>query len=283
MDDVREVLVMRVLMLIVVAAVGCGDDKCPAWTKASGPDVCAVPEAGQKAPTPADSGVVLVDVEPPAAGKPAPMMIEEDAGAPMAGKPAEAGKGGDGAIAAGIGGAGTGGAGQGGAGVGGSAGMASYVADAGIDAAPAEFCGDGVVNSLELCDGKCPKESECKSAGCIVAKWSGSAAGCDAKCEMHAIAEAKSGDSCCPMGVIARDDSDCACGGDGDCGSNQYCAGGACHSQACSSDDQCTSDRWCTSTNVCGLKRDGLCTRDRQCPSGRVCKVDSVNGIGMCG
>jgi hypothetical protein len=90
------------------------------------------------------------------------------------------------------------------------------------------ICGNGQVDQGELCDnaiaagqsGACPTECEGGDA-CAPNKLVGPA--CERQCVPVPIEQPRSGDSCCPPGVNALQDSDCGFCGDSIVGPNETC------------------------------------------------------------
>ncbi len=101
------------------------------------------------------------------------------------------------------------------------------------------FCGNGVVETGEICDGNC---AACDDGdACTLDVDTGSAATCDLICQYFAITQCVGGDGCCAPGCNALTDSDCApvCGNsvveppetcDGNCDTN------------CNDNNACTVD-----------------------------------------
>jgi hypothetical protein len=115
--------------------------------------------------------------------------------------------------------------GSGGAGSTGGSGGAAGAVDSGVDDADtdsgeATFCGDGLVNGMELCDtaiaadepGACP--SECSPLSqCVTRALNGT--GCRAECVVLQ-AQCSDGDDCCPGNCTPSNDDDCSAScGDG--------------------------------------------------------------------
>jgi hypothetical protein len=73
-------------------------------------------------------------------------------------------------------------------------------------------CGNGVIEAGERCDpqAECPVASACTSAdSCVLARYTGAAASCNARCEQVKIESCISGDGCCAAGCNSASDSDC--------------------------------------------------------------------------
>ena len=119
------------------------------------------------------------------------------------------------------------------------------------DCAP--ICGDGVVETpVESCDAavatSCPEA--CPAAGaCVVSRFEGTDAACNARCVTQTIASCANGDGCCPPGCNADTDDDCpvVCG-DGVADPGERCdraitagVGGWCP-PTCDDGDACTDD-----------------------------------------
>lgn len=74
-------------------------------------------------------------------------------------------------------------------------------------------CGNGVVEGAEQCDPpeSCPSRETCSSQNaCMVARFTGAAETCSARCQEIPVSACESGDGCCPRGCSALDDGDCA-------------------------------------------------------------------------
>lgn len=279
-------------VLIASALIGCacGDEKCPEGTQPVSVGVCHVPggEAGASVGG-RRAEPILIDEEAGSGGT----IADEDAGA-------SAGHGGS--QSAGAGAAAGSPAGSGGSGAGGSsgappaavggAGAPSYSPDAGVDAGPTEFCGDGKVTGDELCDGDCPTSCEQDDDPCTLHELVGT--GCNVTCRKLVLARES---------IVCDDDNECtddkplasktqcvySCSFTGK-PAGAVCSGGVCsgalrnvcQSTACVDDSGCTDDRWCSSAGKCELRRPGLCTHDRNCPTGQACKANA-SGFSECG
>jgi hypothetical protein len=91
-----------------------------------------------------------------------------------------------------------------------------------IDFAPS-VCGNGTVEGGETCDpmSSCPTSCPAATDACFPNVLVGSAATCDAQCQVQAITACTPGDGCCPHGCTFAEDTDCMPGsGSGGGGSN---------------------------------------------------------------
>jgi cysteine-rich repeat protein len=140
-------------------------------------------------------------------------------------------------------------------------------------------CGDGLVNSVELCDtaiaagsaGACPTSCDDGDA-CTTDALSGS--DCTAECVHGAITAPAPGDGCCPPGENANTDTDCA----PVCDNGVLEAGETCEPMAscpasCNDGDSCTSDTLtgaaATCDAACPFTIITACTAgDGCCPAG---------------
>ena len=85
--------------------------------------------------------------------------------------------------------------------------------NANTDADCSVKCGNGILETGELCDGNCP--TACPQMACQLRTLTGAASTCNAACVNGATQTVcVNGDSCCPKGCNANNDSDCkpACG-----------------------------------------------------------------------
>jgi len=102
------------------------------------------------------------------------------------------------------------------------------------------FCGNGVVESGETCDGNCP--STCNDGNaCTIDTLTGSAETCNVDCSHDAIATCTSGDGCCAAGCDALSDGDCsAFCGNGTLEPGETCDGDC--PEDCDDENPCTID-----------------------------------------
>jgi hypothetical protein len=63
------------------------------------------------------------------------------------------------------------------------------------------FCGNGVVDPGETCDGNCPTSCAASTDPCKPNRLTGSASSCNAACAAAPITTCVTGDGCCPTGV----------------------------------------------------------------------------------
>jgi hypothetical protein len=106
-------------------------------------------------------------------------------------------------------------------------------------------CGNGVVESGELCEGASCPTSCSDGIVCTTDILTGSVAGCDAVCSFPTIEACFGGDGCCAGGCNATNDSDCA----GECGNNVVEPGETCDPLiscptllSCNDNVACTTD-----------------------------------------
>lgn len=83
-------------------------------------------------------------------------------------------------------------------------------ANAKTDSDCLSVCGNGVVESGELCDGNCANSCPDDNMACTTDALTGSASQCNAECEHTPITRAVNGDNCCPPGMSSTADSDCS-------------------------------------------------------------------------
>lgn len=161
-------------------------------------------------------------------------------------------------------------------------------------------CGDGVLQSVELCDtaiapgddGACPTDCD-DSDACTVDTVIGTE--CAASCEHGLISANIDDDACCPAGSTSLDDNDCAvvCGNgavengetcdtaiaSGDAGACAQVAdcddNVACTADALDNGGTCTAD--CTNTDITAAADNDGC-----CPNGETIATDN-DCAGVCG
>lgn len=163
-NTIHEVSMRLVVVLLMAAA--CGDDKCPEWLKPNGAESCLVP-GGAGAGASGKTATVSAGRSASAAKDAGEPIVPSRAGAGSAGQagrePSEAGRGGAGSAAAGD-------------------------SDAGSVTAAAEpRCGDGSTDDGELCDGDCPKDCGDNNP-CTVDTLAGE--GCTRACEHKRLDDA---------------------------------------------------------------------------------------------
>ena len=74
-------------------------------------------------------------------------------------------------------------------------------------------CGNGIVETGEICDGNCP--GSCAAQGCQLRVLQGSSQTCDVSCVNGGMQTVcVNNDGCCPAGCTTLSDNDCqpACG-----------------------------------------------------------------------
>jgi hypothetical protein len=158
-------------------------------------------------------------------------------------------------------------------------------------------CGDGRVDDAELCDtaiakgqpGACP--TRCTSDdSCAPAELRGE--GCLRQCVLTLIETARDEDGCCPEGVTAAADVDCAACGDGVIGPGEVCdpPGSCLQPEACTSPNACimvtfsggsaTCDARCELRSVTACEGgDGCCPPDCDRDSDSDCSDACGDGI----
>jgi hypothetical protein len=163
-------------------------------------------------------------------------------------------------------------------------------------------CGNGAIDPGETCDPieTCERRDECKSDNrCLVVRYAGDPAECNARCTLTTIEGCRNGDNCCPSGCDAANDDDCS----GECGDGIVSkgAGETCEvggtpdcPQTCDDQQPCTMDIQTGNRRTCNMAcshrpvflpvpGDGCCApggfarQDSDC--GSVCG----NGIGEVG
>ncbi|MBT6489569.1 MAG: hypothetical protein HOK97_07400, partial [Deltaproteobacteria bacterium] len=140
-------------------------------------------------------------------------------------------------------------------------------------------CGNGVIDSGELCDGDCPTSCD-DGVSCTQDNLVGSAANCTAQCVPVTITDCVEGDGCCAAGCSPEVDSDCSttCG-DGIVDAPSETCDGNCPTN-CDDTIACTVDIFSGSaencTAGCSYVDIVLCeSGDGCCPAGCVNAEDS--------
>lgn len=120
-------------------------------------------------------------------------------------------------------------------------------------------CGNGAIDANETCDpiSQCPTPDGCRSSDtCLVARFSGAPASCDAKCDLIPTTACAAGDGCCPAGCTFATDQDCSksCG-DGVISPPETCEPNTATPCPTSCDDAnpCTLDTMTGSTQQCNV------------------------------
>ena len=139
------------------------------------------------------------------------------------------------------------------------------------------FCGNGLIDAGETCDGECPTECNDGNA-CTLDTMTGTPESCNATCSFAPISECSDDDDCCPAGCNTESDSDCSpsCG-DGHVDDGETCDGDC--PDSCNDDNACTIDTLTGSVDTCNVDcsnapisecRDG----DDCCPPGCIHSTD---------
>jgi len=139
-------------------------------------------------------------------------------------------------------------------------------------------CGNGTVESGEICDGNCPATCE-DNDRCTSGIRTGSPSACNVACTQQKILTCVGGDGCCAAGCTSANDSDCpaSCAGISACSGGDRCCPSGC-TQASDSDcpigpPNCSAISACTGGDTC-------------CPSGcnsandRDCAAPPPGGVG---
>ena len=138
-------------------------------------------------------------------------------------------------------------------------------------------CGDGVLNSVELCDpgiaageaGACPTDCDDNDA-CTTGTLQGT--GCQLECVFGEITACVADDGCCAAGCDANTDNDCAV----TCGNNAIETGETCDPPgscvtSCDDNDACTtnvlSGSALTCDSACSYPAITVCVADGCCPT----------------
>lgn len=167
------------------------------------------------------------------------------------------------------------------------------------DCAPTEFCGNGVVDDGETCDGNCPATCNDQNA-CTTDVRMGNAAMCDVQCRNSPVSACMNADGCCPAGCTFQNDNDCACipktcaqlGAE--CGTiNNGCGGTVTCTDTCNSIEVCGAQNKCVAENFigadcvdypqCGSSEDAVCILPPGWPGG-YCSIlcNSNTGNTLC-
>ncbi len=145
-----------------------------------------------------------------------------------------------------------------------------------------ELCGNGTLDSGELCDvgilsgqGACPSAGDCDDgASCTIDSLTGSA--CLSRCEHTAITQPADGDGCCPDGASFETDDDCPAGcGDEICGDDETCLDCPSDCGACCGNGQLDNGETCDTAIEQGL---GHCVEAADCQDGLPCTLDALEG-----
>lgn len=141
-------------------------------------------------------------------------------------------------------------------------------ANSGNDSDCKPSCGNGVVDSGEICDGNCRTSCDGGEA-CAPLVLTGSPTMCNVTCVAKPITKPKNGDQCCPDGANAANDSDCkAVCGNGVKEGNEICDGADCPTdcqasgctQVVASGSAATCDAVCKKTTITSkVDGDGCC------------------------
>jgi hypothetical protein len=147
-------------------------------------------------------------------------------------------------------------------------------------------CGDGVLQTPEVCDGNCP--TACPALGCQLRTLSGTAATCDARCvQSGTITRCASNDGCCPAGCNAANDNDCTptCG-NGVLEGSEVCDGNcptSCPANRCQTRTLSGSAATCNAKCVDGPVTATCANGDGCCPASG-CNANNDNDCGAtCG
>lgn len=115
-------------------------------------------------------------------------------------------------------------------------------------------CGDGTIESPEICDGDCPTTCE-NDVACTTGTLSGSPDTCDAQCLFEPVTACQNDDGCCPEGCTPDDDNDCSgsCG-DGTRDPGELCDGDCPTLMSCDDGDACTRNTLVGSAATCSAQ-----------------------------
>jgi hypothetical protein len=149
-----------------------------------------------------------------------------------------------------------------------------------MDADCPAHCGNGRMETNEVCDGNCPACVDSDTDPCTVMSTRGSA--CDPMCMRETITRAIDNDRCCPGGASSSTDNDCAAPAPV-CGNNKKETGERCDGADCPSCDDgkaCTTDRSVPTPDACHPvcentpKVPNSTMKDGCCPSGEDSRTD---------
>ena len=119
----------------------------------------------------------------------------------------------------------------------------------------APVCGNGEIETGEICDGDCPTSCNDNDA-CTTDAISGAPNTCNVVCTNSAINACVSGDGCCPSGCSFQTDGDCACipttcqQMGKECGNHPDGCGGVAACGGCAADETCNGQGICEITPV---------------------------------
>lgn len=107
-------------------------------------------------------------------------------------------------------------------------------------------CGNGMIEADETCDPaeSCPRPESCKtSKACTVARLTGAAGTCSARCQELPLESCESGDGCCPQGCAEQGDRDCPTNTVTPPPSTSAEAGTSSPDSVCKNGEQCTGEQ----------------------------------------
>lgn len=156
---------------------------------------------------------------------------------------------------------------------------------AGACKAPA--CGDGTVDSGELCDGNCPAVCPMSTAECSTNTLKGSASSCSAQCE---TVQSEMGLVCGTgnkqaRGACTGTATGCMfnnwyrpCYNDGGCFGSLFCLDYQCKMK-CSSDAECGAPAVGARGRCVSGSCERRCNADNECAPGQICQTPGNNGM----
>ncbi len=121
------------------------------------------------------------------------------------------------------------------------------------------FCGNGIVEDGETCDGDCPDNCDRPENACSLIRYVGAGQTCDATCVTDVIEACVSDDGCCPDGCSPDADLDCIQPAGAACQGDEYCLPGVLTAGLCIENGW--SDGYCSSN----------CVTDDDCNAGSIC------------